>query len=1017
MTAKISPTQDKPIDFLEEISNFTFASKYARYDEKEKRRETWDEAVARLEKMHLKRFNWLPKEDLAEIRWAFDRVREKLVAPSMRSLQFGGKAIEAHEARIFNCLRKDTKFITTVGVKTFQDFCDGDNVTVLTHKGNWKSAVVKRYGEDKLYPIVVSRASNYQTIYATKNHRWLLKDGTVTTSLAVGDIIRGAADIFSTFDYDTAPPDEKLYWAYGLVFGDGTLVKSGGNQYSMIRLCGHDKQYQHRFEELGFSTSSPLSCKGDFIAFTGAYLKTPPDPTKDAPRLIRAFVRGYCDADAAKNKNLSRDKANKNLFTCIQASDLLHIEFIRECFPVAGIYIVSEEDLTGQETNFGVRPYTIRFRITNSPSNLENSNVPFRVESIGDYIIEDTWCLEVEDDQSFTLATGLVTGNCATRHIDSIRAFAESFYLLLCGCGLGIGLSNRFLGRLPDLVDADDKTGIVVVYAITDSIEGWADSVEALLMSYFKNTAYTGRKIVFDYSKIRKKGSALKTGGGKAPGYKGLKQAHQNIKKLLDYIIEECGQHRMKTIDAYDILMHCADAVLSGGIRRSATSVVFELSDEDMMNAKTYFKVDKIRRFSKDEETGNYYGQVIIKKRVYDVDISEFEYKELKEQGKIGWWKIEPQRRRSNNSVLLLRDKVTEEEFHAIVEKTKQFGEPGFVFANHVSQLFNPCFEIGFIPVTKDGVCGVQFCNLTTQNGGKIDTEEKFRDATKAATIIGTLQAAYTRFPYLSNAARQLTEEEALLGLSITGTMDNPKILLDPVLQQKMAKYAIEENKRWAEKIGINQAARITCVKPEGTSSLVLKTASGIHPHHARRYFRRIQCNRLDNVYRFAKKINPHATEESIHSATKTDDVITFPLTVPDTSLIKADLDALKHLDMILSTQKNWVLPGTTEANKKPIEHNVSCTVLVKDDEWKSVMDFLYSNRQFFAAVSLLPVMGDKIYKQAPLEAVSTPEDEEKWKKLVEGWKHIDFTEFLEDDDETQLTAESACSGGACEIK
>lgn len=708
MTAKILPAQDKPIDFLEEISNFTFASKYARYDEKEKRRETWEEAVDRLEKMHLKKFNWLQKEDLDEIRWAFDRVREKLVAPSMRSLQFGGKAIEAHEARIFNC--------------------------------------------------------------------------------------------------------------------------------------------------------------------------------------------------------------------CV-------------------------------------------------------------------------------------------------RHIDSIRAFAESFYLLLCGCGLGIGLSTRFLGRLPNLVDAGDKTGTVVTYSVTDSIEGWADSMEALLMCYFKNTAYTGRKIVFDYSKIRKKGSPLKTGGGKAPGYRGLKQAHQNVKKLLDYIIEECGQHRMKTIDAYDILMHCADAVLSGGIRRSATSVVFELSDEDMMNAKTYFEVDKIRRFSKDEETGNYYGQVIIKKRVYEVDLSEFEYKELKEHGKISWHKIEPQRGRSNNSVLLLRDKVTEEQFHAIVEKTKQFGEPGFVFANDLSQLFNPCFEIGFIPVTNDGVCGVQMCNLTTQNGGKIDTEEKFRDATKAATIIGTLQAAYTHFPYLSNAAKQLTEDEALLGVSITGTMDNPNILLNPELQRRMAKYAVEENKRWATKLGINQAARITCIKPEGTSSLVLKTASGIHAHHARRYFRRIQCNRLDNVYRFVRKLNPHATEESLYSATKTDDIVTFPITVPETSVIKSDLDALKHLDMILSTQKNWVLPGTTAANKKPIEHNVSCTVLVKDDEWKSTMEFLYKNRQFFAAVSLLSVRGDKIYKQAPLEAVATPEDEEKWKKLVEGWKHIDFTQFLEDDDATQLTAESACSGGVCEIK
>jgi len=696
---------NQSINFLEEIANFTFTSKYARYDEKKGRRETWEEAVGRLEKMHLKRFAWLPEEDKTEIKWAFDKVREKLVAPSMRSLQFGGKAIEAHEARIFNC---------------------------------------------------------------------------------------------------------------------------------------------------------------------------------------------------------------------------------------------------------------------------------------------------------------------SVRHIDSIRSFSESFYLLLCGCGLGIGLSKKFLGRLPDLVSAEDKTGTVVAYVVNDTIEGWADSVEALLMCYFKNTAYTGRKIVFDYSKIRAKGALLKTGGGKAPGHKGLKQTHQKIKALLDYLIEEEGMRRLKTIHAYDILMFTADAVLSGGIRRSATSVVFQPDDTDMMNAKTAFKVDKIRRFSKDEETGKYYGQVVIKKKAYDVELDEWGYENLKAKNEISWFHIEPQRARSNNSVLLLRDKVTPQQFTDIITKTRQFGEPGFVFGNHEDQLFNPCFEIGFIPVTFDAICGVQFCNLTTQNGGKIDTVEKFREATKAATIIGTLQAAYSHFPYLSNAARQLTESEALLGVSITGMMDNPHILLNPENQKEMAEIAKTVNKEWARKLGINQAARITCVKPEGTSSIVLQTSSGIHPHHARRYFRRIQCNQQDNVYRHLKKTNAHATEHSVWSATKTDDVATFPLTVHDEAIVKADLTALKHLDYIKSTQQNWVVPGTTEANTKPIEHNVSCTVMVKEDEWDTVISYLYDNRRFFAAVSLLPFSGDKIYQQAPMEIVLTEEDEKKWTDLVAGWKQVDYKALKEEDDETQPQAEAVCAGGAC---
>lgn len=701
--------QDKPIDFLKEMAEFTFTSKYARYNDKEKRRETWAETVSRLEKMHLKRFSWLPKEDLDEIRWAFERAKEKLVVPSMRSLQFGGKAIEAHESRIYNC---------------------------------------------------------------------------------------------------------------------------------------------------------------------------------------------------------------------------------------------------------------------------------------------------------------------STRHIDSIRSFSESFYLLLCGCGLGIGLSNHFLSRLPDLVNEDDKTGIVVTYVVGDTIENWADSVEALLMCYFKNTAYTGRKIVFDYSRIRKKGAPLKTGGGKAPGYKGLKQAHQRIKALLDYIIEVNKQRRMKTVDAYDVLMHCADAVLSGGIRRSATSVVFQVDDEDMMNSKTFFKVDKAKRFVKDEDTGVYHGQVIVKKKVHDIEIDEWSYNHLKKEGEVSWSVIEPQRARSNNSVLLIRDKVTKEQYRSIIEKTRQFGEPGFVFGSDEKHLFNPCFEIGMIPVTKDGVCGVQFCNLTSQNGHQIDTREKFKDATKAATIIGTLQACYTHFPYLSNAAKEITESEALLGVSITGFMDNPEILLDPALQKEMAQYAVQVNKEWAAKLHIKQAARITCVKPEGTSSLVLSTASGIHPHHARRYFRRIQCNKLDNVYRFVKKLNPHATEESLWSATKTDEVLTFPVTVGPHAMVKSDLTAIKHLDIIKSTQQNWVLNGTSEANTKPISHNVSCTVVVKEDEWPAVIDYLYENRGFFSAVALLPATGDKQYKQAPLEAVVTEEDEKKWQDLISKWQPMDFKKLVEEDDETQLQQEVVCgSNGACELK
>jgi ribonucleotide reductase alpha subunit len=949
--------------------------------------------------------------------------------------------------------------------------------------------------------------------------------------------------------------------------------------------------------------------------------------------------------------------------------------------------------------------------------------------------------------------------NCGVRHIDSLRSFAESFYTLLCGTGIGFGITDRFLNRLPKLVNENDKTGTVITYVVQDSIEGWSDSIEALLNCYFKNTPYSGRKIVFDYSKIRPKGAKLKTGGGKAPGYKGLKNCHKKVKELLDDNIENKKFSVLRTIDAYDILMHCADAVLSGGIRRSACSVIFDATDELMMNSKT----------------GN-------------------------------WFKSNPQRARSNNSAIIIRGKTSYSEFKELINKTKEFGEPGFLYVVDENQLLNPCFsidtkiltttgwqtfgdllghnvnivqdnrvrgelhggvetwiidksaskcsinlasnirktaenqevflltstcgrhvkatanhsfatsrgmvelkdlrkndsifiglpdvfssaknsdsfetgfiaglvygdgniddvnanvdiwvekekeydtknikniediikricldelsnqkthkkepsfnqcletdvfvkyrlsshalrrklekynftknnlkwlhktdknfksgflsgvfysdghidynnksksvsaritsnqfenlqeiqlicqelgiysrindllpcrnvllpdgkggkklyeckptfrliiggkqnclnflnltthiqtykhirfneiistlsstvfkqkfeakvksikligkqdvyclsedvnrtliadgftarrcfEISFIPITKDGRCGFQMCNLTSINGAKIKTYEDFKEATWAATLIGTLQAGYTDFPYLSGASEELTKEEALLGVSITGMMDNPDVLFNPEYQRNAALYAIEVNKEWAKKININQAARITCIKPEGTNSIVLSAASGIHPHHARKYFRRIQCNKQDNVYQYFKLYNDHACEESVWSENKTDDVITFPIEIPENAMIKSDLTAIQHLEMIKLTQENWVNSGTTDVNKKPLNHSVSCTVVVKDEEWDIVEKYLYENQKYFTAVSLLPFTGDKIYKQAPMEAVITPEDEDRFNQLVKNWTSVNYKKLEEDDDATSHGAEAACAGGNCEVK
>lgn len=343
------------------------------------------------------------------------------------------------------------------------------------------------------------------------------------------------------------------------------------------------------------------------------------------------------------------------------------------------------------------------------------------------------------------------------------------------------------------------------------------------------------------------------------------------------------------------------------------------------------------------------------------------------------------------------------------------------ISVNHNKNLFvddllvHNCFEISFIPITDDGVCGVQFCNLSSVNGALIKSIDDWKIAVEAATIIGTLQAGYTQFPYLSKAAQILTEQEALLGVSLTGWFDSPDILFDEKNQYMMAKLSGLINRDWSKKIAINPAARITCVKPEGTSSIFLGCSSGIHPHHSLQYFRRVQMNKIDPVYKYVKKLNPHATEESLWSANKTDDIITFPITVPDGSITKNQISAIDHLNYVRKTQENWVNPGTTEFNKKPITHNVSCTIEVEDTEWDDVINYLYENRNSFAAVSLLPKMGDKMFRQAPLERVSD-DDTLRWENLVNNWKSVDYSQLMENEDKTTLADTVACGGGVCDL-
>lgn len=521
--------------------------------------------------------------------------------------------------------------------------------------------------------------------------------------------------------------------------------------------------------------------------------------------------------------------------------------------------------------------------------------------------------------------------NCSVTYIDRPRVFQEIMFLLLCGCGVGFSVQNKHTKTIPNIKSRDkgEKT-----FTIPDSIEGWADAIGIAVNSFFDTEdglwdEYKGYKIVFDYSKIRPEGAPI-SGGFKAPGPDGLHKSIDNIIKLITKRLA-VGETRLHNIDLYDIIMHASDAVLSGGVRRSATICLFSPSDEEMAKAKTG-----------------------------------------------SWYYENPQRGRSNNSALLVRDETTKEDFSKLMESVKEFGEPGFVWADSEDVIYNPCVEIGMMPILKtdEGIkTGVQFCNLTEINGKKCNTKEEFFEACKASAILGTIQAGYNEFRYLGEVTEEIVKKEALLGCSITGMMDNYDILFDPKIQREGAELIKEINREVSQMIGINVAARCTCVKPAGSTSCVLGTSSGIHPHHARRYFRRVQANKLEFPVNEFQKHNPLAVEKSVWSNNGTDLVITFLCEVPQGSITKNQMPALDLLNNVKNTQQNWVEYGTNVelCNEEFLRHNVSNTITVEPHEWDDIERFIYRNRRWFAGISLLPASGDKDYPQAPFCTVRTP--------------------------------------------
>ena len=532
--------------------------------------------------------------------------------------------------------------------------------------------------------------------------------------------------------------------------------------------------------------------------------------------------------------------------------------------------------------------------------------------------------------------------NCAYMPIDSLLSFSEAMFLLLGGTGVGYSVQRHHVEQLPEIIQPNPERKRR--YLISDSIEGWADSIKILLECYTGNRSSSP---IFDYSDIRPKGSLLRTSGGKAPGFQPLRECLVKIEGMLQ---NKNNGSKLDSIEAHDIMCYLADAVLAGGIRRAAMISLFSADDSKMISCKS----------------GN-------------------------------WWENNPQRGRANNSAVILRHRVTKDFFMGLWERIQHSGsgEPAVYFSNDKDWGTNPCCEIALRPY--------QFCNLTEVNASDITDQADLEARVKAASFIGTLQAGYTDFHYLREIWKKNTEKDSLLGVSMTGIASN---VVEP-LDLEMASFAAkQENKRISKIIGVKPAARITCVKPAGTTSLVLGTSSGIHAWHDNYYIRRIRVGKNEAIYSYLSSNHPELVEDEYFNPEE-QAVISIPQKSPDDAITRHE-SVFDLLERVKNFSIRWVRTGHVDGLNS---HNVSATISVKDDEWDDVGEWLWMNRHYYNGLSVLPYDGGT-YKQAPFETI----DKERYDEMMLALTKIDLTKITEEQDDTNLTGELACAGGACEI-
>ncbi len=1005
---------------LKALSDYTIYSRYAHYLPEKRRRETWDEITERVFEMHARRYAKQlaeSEEFRADFAFAKEMVKERRVLGSQRALQFGGKWVEAHPSRLFNC-----SFTHLDRPRVFAEI----HYVLLCGAGVGFS-VQKQH---------VAKLPEIKPV------------GKATLTHQVADSIEGWGDAIDALmtSYFTGGP--AVRFDYSLVRPEGALIagqfKAPGHKGLAQSIERVRTLIERRMASPAFATDQfagklrPIDAYDIVMHISDSVL------SGGIRRSATISLFSHDDAEmmAAKTgnwfvENAQRGRSNNSVLLVRDQTTWEQFKAIVEStkqFGEPGFYFASDPE-------HGCNPcFTVDTRILtdggwrtlgdltgSQPTILQDARVQGLVNEAGD----EHWEVDTE-------VPNVAVQNVAPKV--GITAHAQDVYRLTLACGRTVKATpNHHFATLEgmkrlDELEADDqvlvplaslamvdkaspsfKLGYLAGHVMGDGCFMTPDHRSVRLNVWGDENLDEVRFLEATIAEVL----APYETRGELVNYKECSTYQPTFNRDESEVIGNKARYGLQSAFLFQIFarlgftskedlrwLHTQDKSFKAGFvsgflytdghsewNASARSLSVRLSNTCfaclqevqlvLQELGVFSRINLAReagtsllpdsqRQPRLYQTQNQY-RLIIGGQQNCFNLLSFTKLHAKDVARIEGIQSDPKRRitkQTHASRVVSVEWVSQEDVYCLKEDVRRT-----LIAEGMTA--RRCVEIGLYPKTADGRSGFAWCNLCEINGKPCDTESRFLEACRAAAIIGTMQAGYTDFRYLTPETKEIADREALLGVSITGVMDNPEVLLSPKAQRAGAKVCKETNARVAKLLGLNVAARITCTKPAGSTSCVLQTASGIHPHHARRYLRRVQANRLEFPLRHYKALNPAAVEASVWSANGTDEVISFACEVPKGAVLKNDLDATALLSKVKSSQVNWVLEGeNAELAVSPgLHHNISNTVTVRADEWDKVARYIYDNREFFTGISLLGASGDLDYPQAPFATVLTPEE------------------------------------------